>query len=160
MALSQEIDKHLLENSSKIDLSVSEILTNLSEALQQIPVLLLRNSYASTPRRQLTFKDLHQLCETNGVSLRYSPSTGNHICDITGGPLFPGVNAKSGASLLTQDTEIIQPISTKIQVLFEAFDLMVQLLRVDHVVCVTSLQSLKLSSTKCEDGNESDDDAD
>ena len=114
----------LLATAPDISCDMRDALTRFVTSLYDIPLLLVRNSYGGGTRHRLTSIDLQRISSKP----RDNDAFGNLVNTVV------GVNAKSGVSFLSEDTCVIEPASSKVQMVLDAIDVAIQLVRIDASV--------------------------
>ena len=113
------LNLYLLKTPSCLSSNLKVACELFADAMLSIPIKLLQNSYAPQASRLSTIQLLH--C---------SGALHAH------GQVVAGVDAQSGVSLL-DDSHVVEPLFSKISMLYELLDLLQQLLRMNHVVSVS-----------------------
>ena len=157
--------KEILKDTDNAELQ--EVLKILSDSLLAVPLRLLQNSFAPSARRmnvaqllQLTSSGRNDAASNPGPSDKFSQYVAvcdEANCDVanssgsdaegTNAALttvrtsgLRGVNGRTGTTLLQASTEIVQPLASKVLMIYQVLELVAQILRIDSVVSVSKLR--------------------
>ena len=157
--------KEILKDTDSAELQ--EVLKILSDSLLAVPLRLLQNSFAPVARR-MNVAQLLQLTSCGLDKATSGPDLGNEFsqcvarcdetnCNVTNSSdsdadrkdaeLFTmrisglqGVDGRTGATLLGASTGIVQPLASKVLMIYQVLELVQQILRIDSVVSVSKLR--------------------
>ena len=138
------------------------MLKILSDSLLAVPLRLLQNSFAPAARR-MNMAQLLQLTSCGLDKATSGPDLGNEfsqraaVCDVANssgsGPGatdaalasirtsgLQGVDGRTGTTLLEASTGIVQPLASKVLMIYQVLELVQQILRIDSVVSVSKLR--------------------
>ena len=117
------------------DAELREVLKILSDSLLAVPLRLLQNSYAPAAKRmnvaQLLKCASPMINDALDPSLEGVPQECSHS--------IVGVDGKTGTNLLHAGCGVAQPLASKVLMLYQVLDVVIQVLRIDSVVSVTKL---------------------
>ncbi len=132
------------------DADLREVLELVCDSLLSVPVRLIQNSYAS-PANRMNLAQLVQLTKTPiypdtepGEATQHDEPVASEVMDMQQHTV--GVDGKTGVGPLSSNSNIVQPLASKVLMLFQALDLLHQLLRIDSNVSVTKIHPQKDSS--------------
>ena len=127
------------------DTQLQEVLNILSDSLLAVPLRLLQNSFSPSANR-MNIAQLLKLTSpvdtsaqpVGGVSQNSSPhayeSMEAKVAFLSN--RIVGIDSKTGTTLLEPVCGVVQPLASKVLMLYQVLDIVIQILRIDSVVSV------------------------